>query len=262
VGIVLVRDEDVFVERAVRNVAGFCDELLLLDHGSQDATRSILERLSSELAHARFEAIADPARSHEVLKRYISTDTWVFGVDGDELYDPAGLARFRPRLEAGEFDRYLTVKGIQLHCRRLDLQSQRAEGWLAPPSRSTTKLFNFAAIESWDGDTPERFHGGELLLNPGRTDDVAMIRDEATWDDSAFRCLHVCFLQRSSRQDPAEYARRSYIDRWADSRSKRAVTFARRALGRPDLSTWKLAKYTQGDPVTASVAGFFPSTSS
>jgi hypothetical protein len=31
-GIVLVRDEDRFVERAVRNVLDFCDELLLFDH--------------------------------------------------------------------------------------------------------------------------------------------------------------------------------------------------------------------------------------
>ncbi|MEI9897647.1 MAG: hypothetical protein WDN28_28255 [Chthoniobacter sp.] len=34
VGITLVRNEDVFVERAVRNAIDFCDRLIIADHYS------------------------------------------------------------------------------------------------------------------------------------------------------------------------------------------------------------------------------------
>src|SRR5207253_5731309 len=73
-GVVLVRDEDAFVEQAVRNVADFCDELLLFDHRSREGTREILERLPDELPHARFEAIRDPGTSHERLLPFVGTD--------------------------------------------------------------------------------------------------------------------------------------------------------------------------------------------
>ena len=38
VGIVLVRNEDVFVEQAIRNVAAFCDRIHVADHVSTDRT--------------------------------------------------------------------------------------------------------------------------------------------------------------------------------------------------------------------------------
>jgi hypothetical protein len=38
VGIVLVRNEDMFVERAIRNVAAFCDRIHAVDHVSTDST--------------------------------------------------------------------------------------------------------------------------------------------------------------------------------------------------------------------------------
>ena len=43
---VLVRNEDVFVERAVRNVVEFCDRILAFDHVSTDATWPILRSLA------------------------------------------------------------------------------------------------------------------------------------------------------------------------------------------------------------------------
>jgi hypothetical protein len=42
VGSVLVRNEDVFLERAIRNVAAFCDRIFAVDHRSKDRTWEIL----------------------------------------------------------------------------------------------------------------------------------------------------------------------------------------------------------------------------
>src|SRR2546423_15487382 len=49
VGSVLVRNEDVFVERAIRNVAKFCDRIHAVDHASNDGTWPTLQSLAREL---------------------------------------------------------------------------------------------------------------------------------------------------------------------------------------------------------------------
>jgi hypothetical protein len=257
VGVVLVRDEDLFVEQAVRNVSGLCDELLLFDHRSRDRTTEILARLANELPHARYEAINDPATSHERLLPYVGTETWVFGVDGDELYNPSSLPPMRTRLEIGEFDGYFIIKGIQLHCRALDREAETATGWLAPPARSTTMLYNFAPLSSWEGRPPERLLGeGARFVR--KVAETRWLRDEHPWNEAPMRCLHVCFLRRSSRQPARQVARQSYEERMAGGRRARMRRRLRELIGRPEESWWKLNKYTQGDEVTVSVAGFFP----
>ncbi|MEI8312361.1 MAG: glycosyltransferase family A protein, partial [Verrucomicrobiota bacterium] len=141
VGIVLVRNEDLFVSQAVRNIASFCDALILCDHGSTDGTAEILDNLARSLPHASVHRLGHPSESHNLLKAFAGTRTWVFGVDGDELYDPRRLQDFRARLLAGEFDRIWRMKGNVLHCTSLCPDHSTATGHPAPPSRSITKLY-------------------------------------------------------------------------------------------------------------------------
>jgi glycosyltransferase involved in cell wall biosynthesis len=156
IGIVLVRDEDVFVERAVRNVVDFCDELFLVDHRSRDGTPSILERLDSEFPHIHRYRVDDPSVSHALIEPYAGSPSWVFGVDADEIYDPQGLSA-RPRLLGGEFDDRWALRSIQLHCRRLDVGNANASGWLAPPSRPTTKLYRRTRMQSASTSSSREF---------------------------------------------------------------------------------------------------------
>jgi hypothetical protein len=256
VGIALVRDEDVFVEQAVRNAAGFCDELQLYDHQSRDDTTRILERLAAELPHTTFERIDDPAVTHDRLRPYLATDTWVFGVDGDELYHPGSLKIMRERMESGEFEDYFFIKGMQLHCRAIDHDAGTGTGWLAPPSRSTTKLYNFEPLSGWEGRPPERLmgSGGRFAREVVET---RWLRDEHPWDEAPMRCLHVCFLRRSSRQREGHIARMSYEERIADGRRAQLRRRVQELAGRPPESWWKLNKYRQGPETTVSIAGFF-----
>ena len=92
VGVVLVHNEDVFVEQAIRNVAGFCDRIHAVDHVSTDRTPEILHRLAGELDHVTVVRSSDAGDSHRAIEAYAGTPTWVLGVDGDELYDPSALA--------------------------------------------------------------------------------------------------------------------------------------------------------------------------
>ena len=53
------------------------------------------------------------------------------------------------------------ILGNVLNCITFNPAIGQAGGYLAPPCRSMTKLYNFNAIESWAGPCPERLHGGD-----------------------------------------------------------------------------------------------------
>ena len=256
VGISLVRNEDLFVERALRNAVDFCDELLVADHGSTDDTPAILRRLQADEPRIRVTSVDDASASHELIAPYAGRRVWVFGVDGDELYEPERLAALRRRLLAGELDDWWAVYGHVLHCRSLDLFAGVAEGYLAPPSRSMTKLYNFAAIEEWGGWPPERLHGGELRFRaPYDADRRYAFFHELDWEDSPFRCLHTCFLPRSSRDRLGGRTRPNVSESSRPGAGRRALG-SLYALVRG--SRWKQQKYRRGPLVTKRVKGFFP----
>jgi hypothetical protein len=197
VGSVLVRNEDVFVERAIRNVAAFCDRIHVLDQQSIDGTSDILRRLEMELDHVHAVRSPDAAESHRVLERYAGSPTWILGVDGDELYDPAALARLRASLMAGDHQDVFRLKGNVLNCD--ELRGTTASGFLAPPSRPVTKLFNMAAVTAWTG-CPERLHAGSVEFRDGFDwGSMRFLSDELGWERDPLRLLHVCFLRRSTR---------------------------------------------------------------
>ncbi|MFA7342786.1 MAG: glycosyltransferase family 2 protein [Terrimicrobiaceae bacterium] len=259
VGIVLVRNEDLFVGQAVKNIAGFCDSLILCDHGSTDGTAEILGGLARSLPHAAVHRLAHPSGSHDLLKAFAGTRTWVFGVDGDEIYDPGRLQNFRPRLLAGEFDRVWRMKGNVLHCTALARDRSSATGHPAPPSRSITKLYNFGAIVSWDGDTVERLHGGTIRFQPGFDDSMKKnFQEETGWEESPLRCLHTCFLPRSTHDASrgGVAVRRNIMEIYRGGIAGTVRRFACRLLRRPD-SQWKKDFYRRGPQETVDARAFF-----
>jgi hypothetical protein len=258
VGIVLVRNEDLFVETAVRNAAGFCDEMHVADHASTDSTPAILRALASELPKIHFHAIRHPAESQELIRHLAGTRTWIFGVDGDEIYEPDRLARLRQRILSGDFDKHWMLFGNVLHVTRLDEGRRTASGHLAPPCRSMTKLYNFNAIEAWNGYTPERLHGGTVRFRAGHSrEDRRMLLEEASWQEADFRCLHLCFLKRSS-SDSKNTARRNIIETFGPTRLHSIWYRLSRLLGFKKAAQWKSSRYMRGPEATVPVRTFFP----
>src|SRR5438094_2630820 len=198
IGSVLVRNEDLFIEQAVRNVAEFCDRIHAVDHVSTDRTWEILRSLADDLDHLDIRRSRHSRVAQRLLQPYAGTETWVIGVDGDELYDPEGLARLRRDLLAGAHSDVFRIKAHVLNCDELDLASGTASGWLAPPSRPVTKLFNFGAVQSWP-ESPDPLQAGNVVFRPGQHwESRRDLADGTTWDRDPLRCLHVCFLRRSS----------------------------------------------------------------
>src|SRR5436190_6399990 len=259
VGIVLVRNEDVFVEQAVRNIAEFCDRIHAVDHVSSDGTWDILQRLAREYLHLDARRAHHAGESHKLIEQYAGTSTWVFGVDGDELYDAARLEGFREDLLGGGYDGVFKVASNVLNC--VELDPERARGYLSPPSRSITKLYNFAAIDEWRGDGSERLHGGRILFRDGYDEgSVDNIGERIGWDETPLRCLHACFLRRSSSERPRSgepHARPILEETQLQDRSWRGDLKRRLRRRRPpDESAWKREKYMRGDLVSLDASLF------
>ena len=259
VGILLVRNEEGFVEAAVRNVLSFCDEFIAVDNGSTDKTIPILEKLREQNPKkVRVHHASHPRESHELVAGLAGTNTWIFGVDGDEIYDPVGLARFHKRLESGEFEHDWCIFGNVLNVRRLDLARGIAEGHLAPPCRSMTKLYNFAVIEAWHGPCLERLHGGRVVFKNGFHEKLRRnLHESVSWDEADLRCMHLCFIPRSSKESPVSGPRKNIMDIHNRSITKTILQFRDRLLGRPVVD-WKEQRYGRGDRVEKLTAPFFP----
>jgi len=251
----------VFVEQAIRNVAAFCDHIDAVDHVSTDRTWRVLRALADEYPHLDVRRSRHAGDSHRLVEHYAGTRTWVFGVDGDELYDPARLIRFREALLAGAHDDVFKVASNVLNCVALDREKGTASGYLSPPSRSITKLYNFAAIESWVGDGAERLHGGTIVFRPGFDEGkVDNIGERLSWDETPLRCLHACFIRRSSGETDGDraWARPILEETGMQDRSLRGLVkrFLRRQTA-PRISAWKREKYMRGDLVTVDASPFF-----
>lgn len=259
VGIVLVRNEDRFVRQSVGNILGFCDRLLLVDNGSRDQTPAILKELAAAgPERISFHPVRHPRKSHDLLKPYAGTPTWVFAVDGDEIYDSAGLQSFRGRLLSGEFDHHWMILGNVHHCDLLDVRSGFAEGYSTPPGRSITKLYNFAAIRSWNGDTPERLHGGNPEFLPGYDEQMKrQLQYEHGWEDSPLRCLHLCFVSRSSLDGGEGGSRENIMETYEGGWTNRAKRFLRKLRGETERSDWKRDRYARGERSRVSARPFF-----
>jgi hypothetical protein len=259
VGIVLVRNEDVFVERAIRNVVDFCDRIHAVDHVSNDGTWSALQRLDAEYDHVDARRVRHAGESHTLIEPYAGTDTWVFGIDGDELYDPGRLTTFRAELLGGTYSGVFKIASNVLNCVELDRKS--AAGYLSPPSRSITKLYNFGAIDSWHGDGSERLHGGTIAFRDGYDERaVENIGERLSWDETPLRCLHGCFLRRSSQDPESGLDARSILEHTGmHDRSWRGAIKRklRRHAPPPETTDWKRQKYMRGERVTVDASPFF-----
>ncbi len=256
VAILLIRNEDRFLDRVLRNIAGFCDRMIVADNGSTDGTPAILESWR-ETGRIELRTVAHPSESHDLVAALAGTDTWVFGVDGDEIYDPQGLARLRRDLLAGAHADCWRIVGHTLHCESLDEVRNIASGYRGPPSRTATKLYNFAALESWTG-CGQRLHGGVQRFRAGFSGERQYrFFEHADWATSDFRCLHMAFLARSSRQAAAG-ARPNVSESWRGGWRARLRRVLAAGLGRPAVSAYKDTSYRQGPRCTEDVRAFFP----
>ncbi len=266
-GVWLLRDEEHFAAWSLMNAAEFCDRILVMDNRSRDRTRQIVEAVAARHRHVEILDVEDARDTHKYLEDYAGTRTWVFGVDGDEIYDPAGLARMRPRLLAGEFDGYWRIAGHMRHVLGIRFDRAEAFGYTQPDAPEGTKCFNFDAIESWRPGPHERLHGRKSVVFRSGYGHDSILRTwrQEPWEETDFRCLHLCFFPRSRFEAAApgeagkSTGRANPRERWGQRsllrRARRAVM--RRLDPRYDLKrNYKRRTYAKGPVATFDIGGF------
>jgi glycosyltransferase involved in cell wall biosynthesis len=258
IGVTLVRNEEYFVTWAVANVLDFCDEVILLDNLSTDRTGEKLAALAARHPKVRVHSVEDPNQSHHFLEDFAGEDVWVFGVDGDEIYDRDGLARLRPKILDGTFDPYWRIDGHMLHSLRVTLDPGMAEGHITPQTPGGTKLYNFGAIDSWKETKKERLHGQGMVFRPGHSKSArcALARRES-WEGCDLRALHLCFFPRSSQDQVDPALRQNPADLRATG-VRRALEGARNFLANPFQkdASYKTRRYRRGPVVQREISGF------
>jgi hypothetical protein len=229
----LVKNDEYFATSALQSVLDFCDEIIVLDNVSEDTTYERLQELSDHYSKIHLERILDFRTSHQPLEKYAGTDTWVFGVDGDEIYDASRLAQLRERIYQGEFDKYWKLEGHMIHVQSYDFDQKRVTGYVTPPAKSVTKLFNFSILTSWSDGGYQRLHGGCPTFKPGfEGSEVLRLYENEIWEDCDFRCLHMCFVPRSSldpslvvrRNNPSWERKKYYVSHFFKKRLRAFVT--------------------------------------
>lgn len=189
VTISLVRNENVWITRSLRNTSRFADRQIVLDNGSTDGTAQLAADCGAEVYHVDYAR-----RTNEYIQEFIGTDCWVMGVDGDEVYDPAGLAELRGAIMAGAYNDVFQLSGRFLHVTHIT--DNTARGYMAPPSHPPAKLYNMRHVKSWGADDCLFFGGRELDSCVERKD-----ISTASWDTCILRCLHMRFVRRSTEEE-------------------------------------------------------------
>jgi hypothetical protein len=256
-GVSLLRNEDRLAGWALGSTATFCDRLLILDNGSTDGTRAAAEAVAARHPDARVVAVDDAYDTHRFVEPYAGRPWWVLGIDGDEIYDPAGLARLKARLLRGAFRDSWRLYGHTVHATGVDLEGGSATGYATPPARSIVKLYNFAALVSWRQPNHQRLHGKAMRFRPGFSAAAApRLHLSETWDQADLRCLHLCFFPRSTTEGDAVAGRANPSEtRRAGSLRGRLGGLLARLAGR-DRQAFKLANYARGPLRTVSIAAF------
>ena len=207
IGVMMVKNEDRWIARALTAIRDFCDRIVLIDTGStDDTTREALRSNTVDEVHLE----PDLSRTHRFVESYVGTDTWVFGVDGDEIYDREGLKSVRRHIGRNLSSMFQLV-GQYLHV--TELVEGYARGYMGPPSHTPTKLYNFAKLEEWPSDGRH-----SLFQSKTRVVDARILRDtfyqNYDWNACPLRCLHMRFQRRTwSGPEPYMGARLSGEDR-------------------------------------------------
>lgn len=97
-GVVIALNEERQLHYALATLSKWCDELIVVDQHSEDATAKIAaDHGATVYQHDRTGGIADPARRFAVSK---ASGDWIFILDADEMIPPSLAAHLREFADA------------------------------------------------------------------------------------------------------------------------------------------------------------------
>jgi glycosyltransferase involved in cell wall biosynthesis len=116
----IVKDEEQTIKRALESASTFCDEMIVLDTGSEDGTREAARDAGATVAEANWTDDFSEARNKSFD---LCNGEWIMWLDGDDVVPPAAQGAFlaaKGRLDdevdavAGPYHSRLTPDGTPL----------------------------------------------------------------------------------------------------------------------------------------------------
>ena len=237
IGISLIRNEDIYINNVISNILEFCDEIIVLDNCSSDSTVDKIKAINS--GKINLYSVNSPFETNKFIEEYYSTDTWMFGVDGDEIYDPIGLNKFKFELLNGHWNDYWHIKAAQVNVCKIE--GNKAFGWSNEfGCRGSGKFYNFNKIKPGHlafNSKDERLHGlSKNALYPNiKNKKFLAFRNEN------FRFLHLCFLNRSSlRKNKFMFTTKNPAGKWWNKRRDKYANFKVGKLIDVDIKNFNL----------------------
>lgn len=93
----IVKDEESVLERCLKSVQGYVDEIIIVDTGSTDSTREMARRFTDHVYTFEWNHDFSAARN-ESLKH--ASGKWILVLDADEYFEEAEIRKLRKLLEA------------------------------------------------------------------------------------------------------------------------------------------------------------------
>ncbi len=147
IGIVLVRNEDIYIRQVLNNTIAFVDRLILLDNHSTDKTPAILRDFNASYSKVT-HTVVDDTDLVSRTREFMATPSWVFAIDGDELYDPLGLRQMGAEIKSGKYQQWFCLRSNMLYATQII--DTMAEGHLdSPACPSTSNLYNFSRSKNY-----------------------------------------------------------------------------------------------------------------
>lgn len=188
IGVILAKNEDAFIKYVIEGIQNFVSDIIMIDNCSTDCTVEIAKRCG-------VQPITEPdlKRTHSYVERFAGKGVWIFGVDGDEIFDANGLEKLYSQMEAGMYDLAYQIQGWYLHATEFRPGESTAMGYLGPPAHTPTKLYNMSMISRWPNTHDDvLFHVGTKVQKGLK---MRVLPD--TWEGNPLRCIHTRFLRRS-----------------------------------------------------------------
>ena len=99
------------------------------------------------------------------------------------------------------------LKGYFYHLVELDLENKKGVGYLAPPAKDPTKLFNVSLLKSWINDKQQpllhcqthKFKNSKYSSE--HKPKKKRMNLKYNWKNCPLRCIHTRMLKRSSKED-------------------------------------------------------------
>lgn len=99
---IIVKDEADRIGETIESVISICDEVIVVDSGSQDDTVAIATQAGARVIHQDFLGYGPQKRFAESLCKH----DWVFNIDADEPLTKASQEEIKALCESGEVTRH------------------------------------------------------------------------------------------------------------------------------------------------------------